>query len=103
MPIPFRCSSCGQEYAVADDLAGRQVSCKFCGELTRAMPIGTSPATMRPRTTPPLHAPDLNALSGVEPAVASSPPASQYSMDYIAPPPKTPPKPASHSIDPPSF
>ena len=109
MSIPFRCSSCGQEYAVADDLAGRQVSCRFCGELTRAIaPGGVAPATMRPRTTPSLHAPDLNALSGVEPVVASSPPAPQYSMDYIAPPPKIPAKPpkssaTSGALDPPSF
>src|SRR5688500_17917948 len=88
MPIPFRCSSCGQEYPLADDLDGQQVRCAFCGEFTRAVAPASAAVAPAPRRAGALHALDLTALSDAQPPSASAPAAPKYAMDYIAPPPK---------------
>src|SRR5688500_12133279 len=94
MPIPFRCSSCGQEYPVSDHHAGRLVKCAFCQEMTRAgPPAGSTPPTTAHRASSlsSRRAPDRSPLSHLAPPKPPSslpPPSPPYGMDYIAPPPK---------------
>jgi hypothetical protein len=102
MSIPFRCSSCGQQYDQPDTMAGRMASCAFCGEQTRVLPAGRiGPPPVRPRgATTSLHAPDLSVLADLEPptpAEAAQVELPRYAMDFIAPPPKRAPVAAARS------
>src|SRR3954452_12382853 len=97
MTIPFRCSSCGQGYPLADHHAGRQVKCAFCVEKTRAVTPDSAQLAPAQRRAVSLHQPDLNPLKELEPRDFAPPPptppapaaAQQRGMEYIAPPPKT--------------
>src|SRR2546426_119959 len=38
MAIKFACTRCGRQYDVGDDLAGKRVKCKECGEIVSIPP-----------------------------------------------------------------
>lgn len=54
MAVTVRCQHCGQRYSVREDLLGKQIKCKACGE---AMTIAAEPAAPKAAAAKPTASP----------------------------------------------
>ncbi len=53
MSIRFSCATCGKQFSVADNWAGRRAKCKDCGSVISVpIPLGNTPPPPPPIQTP---------------------------------------------------
>jgi hypothetical protein len=65
MAISLQCEQCGKQYKLADNLAGKRLKCKQCGN-TISVPAATSPGAASPAAAVP------TASKGAPPAAAAT-------------------------------
>lgn len=61
MAVTTRCQHCGQRYSVREDLLGKQIKCKACGQ---AMTIAAEAAAAKPTSSPAAAKPAPRPASG---------------------------------------